>query len=227
MLTDGALSLPDQEKRLLRLANKARALTSVYGLASIVVPLSLPERLPAATARALDASSPWHVSALLASAVESVTLPSRMRDPARRETLSGLAEALNTMGKQSVAGLQMSVDHSGSEKPGGERGDIRMRTLSEEELAEGVQLDMRFTPSDRLDPYSSRTTNGFCKPRVFSQVISSRGYDDDDDEAGAAAMETDEEGRRLRRSAYEPVTQRSACPPLYRLPRTWNPGISN
>ncbi|GAB1320399.1 mtDNA inheritance, partitioning of the mitochondrial organelle [Madurella fahalii] len=188
-----------REKRLLRLANKARALTEVYKQASIVVPLALPEKLPARMARVLDAGSQWHVSALLSSAVETVMLPSRMRDPAKRETLSGMAEVLNTMGKQSVAGLQMSVNQPGSESE--ERRDGRVRLLSEEELSEGVQLDMRFTPSDRLEPYSR--SNGFHKPRVFSQIISSRGYDDD-----SGGVEVDEEGRRRRRSAYEPVTQR-------------------
>lgn len=199
MVGAGAL----QEKRLLRLANKARALTEVYKHASIVVPLALPERLPARVGRVLDAGSQWHVSALLSSAVESVMLPSRMRDPARRETLSGMAEVLNAMGKQSVADLQMSVDRHDSESE--ERKDARVRELSEEELSEGVQLDMRFTPSDRLEAYSR--SNGFHKPRVFSQIISSRGYDDKE----GGDIETDEEGRRRRRSAYEPVTQRSVA----------------
>ncbi|KXX75549.1 Protein dml-1 [Madurella mycetomatis] len=189
-----------REKRLLRLANKARALTEVFKQASIVVPLALPERLPARMWRVLDAGSQWHVSALLSSAVESVMLPSRMRDPAKRETLSGMAEVLNAMGKQSVADLQMSVDQHDSESE--ERKDARVRKLSEEELSEGVQLDMRFTPSDQLEAYSR--SNGFHKPRVFSQIISSRGYDDEE----GGDVETGEEGRRRRRrSAYEPVTQ--------------------
>jgi hypothetical protein len=190
----------DQDKRLLRLANKARTITEAYKQASIIVPLALPEMLPSGMMQTLDPTSQWHVSALLASAVESVMLPSRMRDASKRETLGGLAEVLNAMGKQSVAGLQMSVDRP--EATEGQRGGARLRQLSEEELSEGVQLDLRFTPSDQLDSYSR--SNGFYKPRVFSQVISSRGYDDEEVED----MEVDEAGRRLRRSAYEPVTKR-------------------
>ena len=85
-----------------------------------------------------------------------------------------------------------------------------MRKLSEEDLAEGLQLDLRFTPSDRLDPYA-RSMNGFGGPRVFSQLVMSRGYGGDDDDnngEGKEGVERDAAGRRIRRSAYEPVTKR-------------------
>jgi hypothetical protein len=42
---------------------------------------------------------------------------------------------------------------------------------------------------------------------VFSQLIASRGYGDEEAEE-AAEVEMDEQGRRVRRSAYEPVTKR-------------------
>ncbi|SPQ22566.1 a60ae1e7-166f-4579-a23c-5b441c2f00d7 [Thermothielavioides terrestris] len=185
-----------KDRRLLRLANKARTLTELYKQASIVVPLAVPERLPARIH--LDPAVQWHTSALLAAAVESALLPSRLKDPAKRESLGGMAEVLNTMGKQSVAGLQMSFARSDSE----DQEDIRPRKkLSEEELSEGVQLDVRFTPSDQLEPYSR--SNGFDRPRVFSQLIASRGYGDEE----AEDVEMDELGRRVRRSAYEPVTK--------------------
>ncbi|KAL2017127.1 hypothetical protein VTK56DRAFT_2549 [Thermocarpiscus australiensis] len=184
-----------RDKRLLRLANKARTITEVYKQASIVVPLAVPDLLPRSIQ--LDAASQWHTSALLASAVESAMLPSRMKDPAKRGTLGDMAEVLNAMGKQSVAAMQMSFDRP--EAVG--RRDTNQRTLSEEELSEGMQLDIRFSPSDQLE--SSSRSNGYSRPRVFSQLISSRGYADEDGEA----MEVDEVGRRVRRSAYEPVTK--------------------
>jgi hypothetical protein len=182
---------------LLRLANKARALTEAYKQASIIVPLAVPERL-AGRVR-LDAASQWHTSALLAAAVESAMLPSRLKDPLKRETLGGMADVLNTMGKQSVAGLQMSFVPPQAEE--GQK-DVRQRKLTEEELSEGVQLDLRFTPSDQLESYSR--SNGFDKPRVFSQLVASRGYGDEQSEP----VEMDEAGRRVRRSSYEPVTKR-------------------
>lgn len=178
---------------MLRLANKARTITELYKQASIVVPLAVPERL---TSRVqLDPTSLWHTSALLAAAVESVMLPSRMKDPLKRESLGQMAEVLKVMGKQSVAGLQMSFARPGSE-------DTREKKLSEEELSEGVQLDIRFAPSYQLDSYTR--SNGFDRPRVFGQLVTSRGYEEEQGENG----EEDEAGRRVRRSSYEPVTKR-------------------
>ncbi|KAK4106381.1 tubulin nucleotide-binding domain-like protein [Parathielavia hyrcaniae] len=184
-----------RDKRLLRLANKARAMTEVYKQASIVVPLAVPERLPGRVQ--LDLGSQWHTSALLAAAVESATLPARMKDPLKRETLGGMTEVLNTMGRQSVAGLQMSFARPDSEA----QNDSREKKLSEEDLSEGIRLDIRLAPSDQLDAHSR--SNGFNRPRVFSQLIASRGYGDEE----AEDMEMDEAGRRVRRSSYEPVTK--------------------
>ncbi|KAJ4304294.1 mtDNA inheritance, partitioning of the mitochondrial organelle [Collariella sp. IMI 366227] len=187
-----------QDKRLIRLANKARALTELYKQASIVVPLAVPDRLSARVQ--LDATSQWHTSALLAAAVESAMLPARLRDASKRETLSSMADVLNVMGKQSVAGLQMGF--AKAEAGQGPEKDARQRKLTEEELSEGVQLDLRFTPSDQLEAYSR--LNGFNRPpRVFSQLVASRGYGDEEPED----VEVDERGRRVRRSGYEPVTK--------------------
>ncbi|KAK4044733.1 tubulin domain-containing protein [Parachaetomium inaequale] len=184
-----------RDKRLLRLANKARTITELYKQASIMVPLAVPERL--ASRVKLDLGSQWHTSALLAAAVESATLPSRLRDPLKRDTLGAMADVLNVMGKQSVAGLQMRFARSDAE---GQK-DSRQRKLSEEELSEGVQLDIRFTPSDQLDSYAR--SSRFDRPRVFSQLVASRGYDDEE----GGDVEMDEAGRRVRRSSYEPVTK--------------------
>ncbi|KAK4123535.1 tubulin nucleotide-binding domain-like protein [Parathielavia appendiculata] len=184
-----------RDKILLRLANKARAMTEVYKQASIMVPLAVPERRPGKVQ--LDLGSHWHTSALLAVAVESAMLPTRLKDPVKRETLGGMAEVLNTMGKQSVAGLQMSFARPEAEA----QNDSRQKELSEEELSEGVQLDIRFAPSDQLEWYPR--SNGFDRPRVFSQLLVARGYGDEE----AEDVEMDEAGRRVRRSLYEPVTK--------------------
>ncbi|KAK3900166.1 tubulin domain-containing protein, partial [Staphylotrichum tortipilum] len=190
-----------REKRLLRLANKARTLAEVYKQASVVVPLAVPARLPS-TVR-LDRTSPWHTSALLATAVESATLPARLRDPLRRDTLGGMADVLNAMGHQNIAGLQMSFSPAPSDD---DNEDARQRRkLSEEDLAEGVQLDIQLTPSDQQRGAHARS-NGFDRPRVFSQLVASRGRIRDDQEEGED-VEMDETGRRIRRSAYEPVTK--------------------
>jgi hypothetical protein len=164
------------------------------------VPLAVPAWLPATVQ--LDPAAHWHTSALLAAALESAMLPARLKDPARRETLGGMAELLNTMGKQTVAGLQMSFARG---EESGSRVDARQRKLSEEELSEGVRLDIGFTPSDQLEPHAR--SNGFSRPRVFSQLIASRGYGDEEPDD----VEIDEQGRRVRRSPYDPVIKRSVA----------------
>ena len=138
-------------------------------------------------------------------AMESATLPSRLRDPLKRDTLSDMAELLNTMGKQSVAGLQMSFSKAESGQMDYRDPLSQRRKLTEEELAEGVQLDVKFTPSDQLEPYGRRNGYLASNPRVFSQLISSRGYSEENGDEEPPLV--DERGRRIRQSAYEPITK--------------------
>ncbi|KAK0732838.1 tubulin domain-containing protein [Apiosordaria backusii] len=153
------------------LANKSRAFTELYTHSSILVPLSIPSRLPSSLSN-FDTTSLWHTTGLLASAVESALLPSRLRGQ-KKETLNTIIETLDLTGKQKVAGLQFSVNASPIE-----------------DLSEGVQLDMSLSGSggDQIDAYSMRGRDERM-PRVFSQLVTTRG------------------GRRVRRSAYEPITK--------------------
>ena len=77
--------------------------------ASIYVPLSMPTALLPKYVH-LDRNSQWHTSALMSTAVESMTLPSRLRsDIQRRGLLSDLEAALNINGNQRIAQLQCSI----------------------------------------------------------------------------------------------------------------------
>lgn len=217
---------PEQtrEKRLLRLANKARTLTEVYKYASVVVPFTVPFATLDPTKLALDAGSQWHNTALLATAMESVTLPSRLRDKANRDTLGTLADTLNAMGKQNVASLGMSFAPQPIDEEEEEGStDLRQRQLGKQkqsghaavmakENPEGVFLDINFTPSDQLDYIRRRGggDGGDKRPRMFSQVITSRGYEVDDEAQEAEEAEEDERFRR--KSSYEPVTRRYVFP---------------
>lgn len=99
-----------RDKRQLRLANAAQSLSQLYTQASMVVPLAVPEgRLPPTVS--LDTASPWHVSALLATAAETATLPSRLISDAEHSvgSLGDLAEALNPSGNQKLASMSMAV----------------------------------------------------------------------------------------------------------------------
>lgn len=58
----------------------------------------------------MDVSSPWHTSALQATALESVTLPARVRPAAEsRTTLADMEVAFNNHGNRKIASLGMSL----------------------------------------------------------------------------------------------------------------------
>lgn len=126
-----------------------------------------------------------------------------------------MADLLNTMGKQTIAGLAMSVNPVPEpETPNKPQGQGRTSRLTDEELSEGVSLDMRFAPSDQIDAYASQR-NGFSNktPKVFSQLVALRGYprDDEDNNIGDTEMDQDEWNSWRRPNAYEPITRRYVC----------------
>ncbi len=135
----------------------------------------------------MDLSSEWSKSSLLCTAVETVTLPTRLRESSGRQgSLTELESALNKTGSRTVFELQCSVvTREGSVTRTSKETsfpDERRRTLS----------PTRSTPFD-LDysPRASQTTLGRT-PHVFSQVeirrcipgthipVESKGSDDQD-----------------------------------------------
>ncbi|KAL7787026.1 tubulin domain-containing protein [Trichoderma ceciliae] len=101
-----------RDRRRLRLANTALTLNQVCAQASMVVPLAIPEsqsRFPPGIA--MDNGSPWHVSALLATAAESASLQSRLRLDGKSQAmnLADMARGLNVSGQQTLANMRMSV----------------------------------------------------------------------------------------------------------------------
>lgn len=180
----------------------------MYKHASLIVPITLPR--PLGSHVSLDSSSRWHTSALVASALESVTLPSRLRSGLNNDTFAGMAGLLNQLGKQSIASLQMSI---AKQKAPATSGDSRVRQGNQrtydddrednEEDSKGLHLDLDFTPSDQLDP--GRAQNGVHQPRIFSQLVTIRGSAAEDE----AELDPAEEQERLRRrNPNAPVTKR-------------------
>ena len=78
------------------------------------IPMSIPStQLPQYVH--LDRCSQWHTSALLSIALESITLPTRLRhDVAKRGFINDLEAALNVNGNQRIAQLQCSVLNPGN-----------------------------------------------------------------------------------------------------------------
>ncbi|MCJ1394465.1 mtDNA inheritance, partitioning of the mitochondrial organelle [Xylographa bjoerkii] len=106
---EGGVGEGRKENKLLKTTNAARALHDLSTYASQYVPISnIPLRLPKYVS--LNRMSAWHTSALLATAIESVALPCRLRgDGRKRTTFSDFEAALNTNGNQRIAQLAFSI----------------------------------------------------------------------------------------------------------------------
>ncbi|KAI0402589.1 tubulin domain-containing protein [Xylaria palmicola] len=180
-----------REKRLLKLVNKARALVELSSQASLVVPLALPEA-PLPSSIQLDASSPWHVSALFAATIESTTLYTRLKTSDRlySSNLGHITDLLNIFGRQTIANTEMSPVTPPSPAQNGmaglsnlinARGEILPSTnddLMDEESESGSQKGTTSLDVDLSSPQELRLESGTRGPKkryVFSQVQTHRG----------------------------------------------------
>lgn len=138
-------------QQLLRTLNTARTFSDISTNGSMYIPLVVPVgRLPDYVT--LDRDSQWHNSALLSAAVETMTLPSRLRPgSSKRGFLGDLENALNVNGNQRIAQLQYKVFDPDTEvqqhTKSGESKDDRMpsninRTLVGEDDSEAVNPDL-------------------------------------------------------------------------------------
>ncbi|KAL2356953.1 tubulin domain-containing protein [Cryomyces antarcticus] len=100
-----------RDKSRLQLLAKARSYHALSTQASVYIPLTnAPKNL--SPYLSLDASLPWHTSALQATALETMTLPSRLRPPTRqrqsqRSTLDDLAAVFDNAGTRRIAMLDL------------------------------------------------------------------------------------------------------------------------
>ena len=196
----------------MRTVNAARSLQAISSQASLYIPLSSP---PAYFPRyvTLDHTSQWQTSALLSTALESMTLPSRMKAGDHKSgTLDILEAALNVNGNQRIAQLQCTiVDSKGTEgqlstQPSLQ--DSRMYhqnqdqpQLGEDSLhdatADSQPLDMNFFPGE------SQTND---TPHVFGIVESIR--KDCEDRNDQEDAEDEGYARKRRRVAGMPLKEK-------------------
>ena len=179
----------------------------------------------------LDPQSQWHVSGLVSTALESMTLPSRLKiRDGTLETLDHLSSALNVNGNQNIAKLRMSVDHkpvpalNGHNRPGrlevrAQSRDPRVpsqdRAIEEPDGADEDDLttfEIDFFPAEVAEEIRGRRT--IKKTHVFGQAENYRG-----DEKHMKTLKEEEtndadEGfeRARRRAAGLPVIQRFVHP---------------
>lgn len=182
--------------------------------ASIYIPLSIPQRRPQYLH--FDRNSQWHTSALLSTALESMTLPTRLRHGTqKRAFVDDLEAVLNVNGNQRIAQLQFSMFDS--EKP---PRAFAVTPASTDERAppenngilvreDGLQLAR---PRLDMNCYNAGSTSPFTAPHipsdhVFGAVETTRTKIE---AATAEAMSEDEitSARYRRRFAGLPVVER-------------------
>ena len=174
----------------------------------------------------IDQQSQWHISGLFCTAMESMSLPSRLKvREGTRETLDQITSALNVNGNQIIAKIRMSVDlksvavlnGQGHDRPGRlevraqsrdmrlpsrERSIDTLQTTAEDDIA---TLDMDFFPTEATE--QTRGRHSIKKAHLFSQA---EVYRDDEDHNSDKANEEDEGHERARRRAAGlPIIQKS------------------
>lgn len=194
------------------------------------IPLSIPPtRLPQYLK--LDRGSQWHTSALLSMAMESMTLPSRLRpNQSKRGLLGDIESTLNVNGKQRIASLQCSLlDHTQSH--GRDAASIQgsndqrvpgsnTRTLlGEDNLQEAnANFDMDLSGGE---PTSSAKTSSYdrAKEHTFARAETIREATRQDPEADS---DEDRLSRKRRRLAGAPIIERLVnCATIIALLMIW------
>ncbi len=165
--------------------------------------------------------SQWHVSGLLSTALETMTLPSRLKSQGRsRETMDQLVNALNINGNQNIAKLRMSIDQkealNGHHRPGrsevrAQSRDTRMPSQDRQageshdgEEDEVSTFDMDFFPPETVD--YGRGQRSTKKTHVFGQSESHRVSEDVP--TNEATEEDEGFDRARRRAACLPIIQK-------------------
>lgn len=160
-----------------------------------------------------DPSSSWHTAALLATAIETATLPSRLRKLGSGaagqsgDTLAYLTDLLNATGKQTVANLQMSVVQPWKQVKNDARERREAAGYDEDDYGDGgggggnitkmdgdLQLPIDFAPRDESVVVASRAGRGLRpkKPRMFGQSVVTRATSGDGDADGDQGGDEDE-----------------------------------
>ncbi|KAI1176320.1 tubulin domain-containing protein [Nemania sp. FL0916] len=221
-----------REKRLLKLVNKARALSELSSQASLVVPVSIAEEpLPASVQ--LDLSSSWHVSALFAAAIESTAIYTRLKttDHIYSSNLGQMTDLLNVFGKQTIANIEMSpiippksVQNGTNEQATNARGEVlssHHQDSIDDDSKSGSQKGVSSLEVDLSSPQDLRLEGQrrSKKRYVFSQIQTYRGPKiDEDEKVDVAATRY---GRRQRPRVHNYRSELSfpildSYPPIFR-----------
>ncbi|KAF2011099.1 tubulin nucleotide-binding domain-like protein [Aaosphaeria arxii CBS 175.79] len=177
----GANTAYPREKRMQQLSNSARSLSVFAEQASVYVPMAnAPSKSPSYIE--YQANSSWHVGAMQAIALESMTISSRLRaSHDGRGTLQDLEDTINSTGQRRIAKLGFSIADPDvlSEK---------VSTLSLEAEKTGSMEPRRYSEDDGEDDqltsfdmdmftlsYRAATVKSRKQEHTFGRVESARG----------------------------------------------------
>ncbi|OCK74685.1 tubulin nucleotide-binding domain-like protein [Lepidopterella palustris CBS 459.81] len=202
-----------REKRLQRLVNSARSLHNISEHASVYIPVSN-EPVKSPSYLSLDLSSQWHTSAVQAVALETMTLPSRMRSSDGRGTFQDMEEIFNFSGKRKIAKLEMSIAD-----PDVLDGKVEAEAASAEKVSsqptraeDSESIDTQLTEFD-IDmftkDYKTLKSSHCKKEHIFGRAETSRGE-------WSSFEGTDARDPR-NRFASSPIVQRYSAPLLFPL----------
>lgn len=178
---------PIQRNQIKRDLNKARSIYNISSQSSLYTPIiDPPSRLPSSVN--VDPRSKWHTSALISSALETVTLPSRLR------ACRDFESALTGDGMHRIFELQSTIAQD--EPDAGKRPDGSQDTATGPSHVE-AEFDLDFS-YDGLDDKDSH---------IFNQIQVARGGAS---EQTSGPTPTEDSGflRRQRLYNSEPMAQR-------------------
>lgn len=175
----GTCLLEVQDRQIMRGANIAQSIYNMSTQASMYIPLtSLPTGLPGYVR--MDPTSKWHTSALQAAAIESIMLPTRLRQTqVGRSSFQEFENVLSNDGTRKITDLSLSVDTAEehvfeSNKPNDHRAPSNGHSNgSKSDDNEISKLDIELRPELPVTTgLNSRRPSSY---HLFSQVQSLRG----------------------------------------------------
>ncbi|KAJ4991781.1 misato Segment II myosin-like domain-containing protein [Stagonosporopsis vannaccii] len=165
------------EKRLQQIVNSSRSLQPLAEQSSVYIPLSnRPAKVPKYLS--FDATSAWHVSALQAIGVESMTLSSRLRiSNGRHGTLQDIEDTINSTGRRRIAKFGMSIANPEVQSANmtdalakaEKAGSASLRSKSDRDMMEDFDIDA-FSKDYRLT-----STKDTRREHIFARAETHRG----------------------------------------------------
>ena len=205
-------------KQLLRALNTARTINESSRQSSMYIPLSIPAG-PLPQYVRLNRDSEWHTSALLSTALETMSLPSRSRsNTQQRNLLSDFEAALNTNGNQRIAELQYSMMDLKTETPQShpsqehrdDRAPLGSSPLAmEDEQVEVINETLDMNLSGDVGKNGSFSSQRRRQHHVFGAIEVIRGMDESLDNRGIVDEDKISFAKRRKRFANAPVFERS------------------